>query len=329
VDAPKIFWSWQNDYAPNACRYFIRDALFAATDVAGKDLGLQDAERPEVDQDTQNTPGMVDIIATILKKISQSAVFVADVTPVGSTDSGKALPNPNVLLELGWALNALGPDRIIAIINTASGFTPDDLPFDIRHRRAMPYTLDENADSSTRAAAKKSLIANLTYALTANLASHIETAAASQVIEGVAAKPNNPSIWATATDRIESHDSFVTGQKQLVSFPDCPRAYIRIIPASWENGPPPVHSIAAPVDPLVVWPPLEGGGNGNYGACEEGFVRYWFTAKNEEDRYETRNVTMYFDTSGEFWTVHGTAVDAYKYGPSLRYGAVVYWWAQQ
>jgi hypothetical protein len=33
---------------------------------------------------TQNTPGMVDIIATILKDV-QSAVFVADVTPIGKT----------------------------------------------------------------------------------------------------------------------------------------------------------------------------------------------------------------------------------------------------
>ena len=270
MDAAKIFWSWQNNYAPTVCRHFIRDALVVATDTAGKDLGLEDAERPEVDHDTQNTPGMADIIATILDKISRSAVFVADVTPIAETPGGKALPNPNVLIELGWALHALGAESIIAVLNTASGFTPDDLPFDIRHRRALTYELAENADSDTRAAAKKSLVANLTYALTANLATHIETTAASQVIQGVAAKPDNPSIWATTTDRI---DSFVTGRQQLVAFPDCPRAYIRIIPASWLDGPPPVHSIATLADPLAVWPPLEGGGDGTHGACEEGFVR--------------------------------------------------------
>ena len=153
----KVFWSWQNDYAPKACRHFIREALVEATAQAGHDLGLEDAERPEVDHDTKGASGMVDIIATIFDKVSSSAVFVADVTPVGKTESGKARPNPNVLIELGWALGKLGADRIIAVLNTASGYQPDDLPFDIRNRRALPYDLAEDADSKTRKSARKRL----------------------------------------------------------------------------------------------------------------------------------------------------------------------------
>src|SRR6185437_8056425 len=113
--------------------------LVEATNAAGDELGLEDAERPEIDHDTKNTPGMAEIPATILKKISESAVFVADVTPIGKSPDGKALPNPNVMIELGWAMSEVGPDKIIGVLNTASGWKPDDLPFDIRHRRILPY----------------------------------------------------------------------------------------------------------------------------------------------------------------------------------------------
>jgi hypothetical protein len=80
------------------------------------ELGLEDAERPEVDHDTKDTLGMAEITKTILDKISKAAVFVADVTPIGKAESGKALLNPNVMIELGWALKEVGPDRIIAVL---------------------------------------------------------------------------------------------------------------------------------------------------------------------------------------------------------------------
>ena len=37
---------------------------------------------------------------------------------------------------------------------------------------------------------------------------------------------------------------------------------------------------------------------------------------------------MYFDSTGEFWTVHGTAVGDHSRGPTLRHEAVLFWWAQ-
>jgi hypothetical protein len=146
----KVFWSWQNDVTPKENRHFIRGALAEAVERASDELGLEDADRPELDHDTKNTPGMAEITATILKKISQSAVFVADLTPIGETSGRKALPNPNVLIELGWALSQLGPDRIVAVLNTAHGYQAEDLPFDIRHRRALTYRLAADADMATR-----------------------------------------------------------------------------------------------------------------------------------------------------------------------------------
>ena len=98
---------------------------------------------------------MVDITATILDKIRSSAVFVADVSAIARTSDGKCLPNPNVLIELGWALRELGAERIIAVLNTASGCKPDDLPFDIRHRRTLTYELSEGADAASRTRVRK------------------------------------------------------------------------------------------------------------------------------------------------------------------------------
>ncbi len=44
------------------------------------------------------------------------------------------MPNPNVLLEYGFALHVLSDTFLIAIMNTAYG-APENLPFDMGHRR--------------------------------------------------------------------------------------------------------------------------------------------------------------------------------------------------
>jgi hypothetical protein len=324
----KIFWSWQSDHSPKTCRHFIRDALSEAVDAAGKELGLEDAERPELDHDTKDAPGMTEIARTILDKISRSAVFVADLTPIGKTEAGKALPNPNVLIELGWALKELGPDRIIGALNTAGGFTADDLPFDIRHRRAMLYELPDGAEKKTKDAAKKKLIGDLTAALRTNLGQYVEDKAAAQDIQGVPAKPDNPSIWATAKDQLEHNDAFGRGHKNTIAMPDCPRGYIRIIPSGWKTRPPSVSEIAALRDDGAVSPSSQGCRDGDFGACEEGYVRYWLTGKTPDGKPETRNVAMYFDETGEFWVLHGNAIGVGTKGSTLYVAPLIDGWSK-
>jgi hypothetical protein len=324
----KVFWSWQSDHSPKTCRHFIRDALKDAVDAAGKELGLEDAERPELDHDTKDAPGMTEIARTILDKISRSAVFVADLTPIAKSEAGKALPNPNVLIELGWALKELGADRVIGVMNTAGGFTADDLPFDIRHRRAMLFALADGADKKTREAAKKRLVSDLTAALRTNLGQYAEDRAAARDIPAVPAKSDNPSIWASASNRLEHGDAFGRGHKNSVAMPPGPRAYIRIIPSGWNNHPPSVSDIASLDDKAAVSPSSQGCTSGNFGACEEGFVRYWLTGSTPDGEPETRNVAMYFDQSGEFWILHGNAIGNDKFGPTLYYPSVIDGWSR-
>jgi hypothetical protein len=161
-----VFYSWQSDTEPRTNRSFIRDALKAAI----ADLDLEDAERPEIDQDTSGVLGAPVIAETIFSKIRVASVFVADVTLTGATSNGKKLCNSNVVLELGYALRALGDDALLNVMNTHYG-PPEALPFDLAHRRwPLQYALAPDATNGERLAIKSALAAQLTPILKAYLA---------------------------------------------------------------------------------------------------------------------------------------------------------------
>jgi hypothetical protein len=324
----KIFWSWQNDTPPKRNRHFIRAALSDAVAAIADDFALDDAERPEFDHDTKDTPGMAEIAATILDKIRSCAVFIADLTPIVRSADGKALPNPNVLIELGWALHKPGADRIIAVMNTADGWGAEDLPFDIRHRRALLYNLPEGADRATLKTVRNRLVEELTGAIRTNLKNHLEQVAGAQLITGVPAKVGEPSLWDGAGSTFTHHDSFGRDHATTVVLPAAPRGYIRVIPSGWSNRPPTVDEIAQLHDRLAVQPQAEGTSSGNFGATEQGYVRYWLTGKDDEDRYEAANVAMYFEDTGEFWVLHGTAIGATHSRTVLRYASLIGGWSK-
>jgi hypothetical protein len=147
-----IFFSWQSDIRAAACRSLIQEALEGAAKAIASDESI--AITPVIDRDTQDVPGAPDIGATILSKIDAAAAFVADVTIVGKTNSGKPTPNPNVLIELGYALKALGWPRLLLVQNVAFG-DPETLPFDLKQKRAIVYTSPE--DATERAQARRGL----------------------------------------------------------------------------------------------------------------------------------------------------------------------------
>lgn len=159
-----IFYSWQSDIRPvAACRSLIEDALEQAIRTVANDgsIGLQ----PVLDRDTADVPGCPDIGITIFEKIEEAAAFVADVTIVNA-GMGRPMPNPNVLLELGYALHALGDRRIVLVQNIAFG-KPEQLPFDLRQKRVITY--HSEPDASERASARKALSTQLERALRAVL----------------------------------------------------------------------------------------------------------------------------------------------------------------
>jgi len=70
---------------------------------------------------------------TIFSKIRSCDIFIWDATFVSSRP--KPSPNPNVLIELGYAISIVGHGRIIGIMNTNRSKKVEDFPFDLRHRR--------------------------------------------------------------------------------------------------------------------------------------------------------------------------------------------------
>src|SRR5271166_5067351 len=151
-----VFFSWQSD---RPGRNFIEKALQSAIDRISQDVKLDEPERNKLilDRDTKNVPGSPSIFETLLKKIANAAIFVADVTFVGKSIDDDLLPNPNVLLEYGYALRALGENRIVAVMNTVHG-EPSALPFEMKAKRYPEgYELPDDESDETRAKVRQSL----------------------------------------------------------------------------------------------------------------------------------------------------------------------------
>lgn len=135
-----IFYSWQSDLPNNTNRSFIESVINKAINMINR------KETYELDlcleRDTQGTPGSPNIVKTILEKISTCDIFVADISIVTGdfAKQQRPSPNPNVLIELGYAIACLGWERIILFCNEIYG-TNEKLPFDIQQHRRIGYEL--------------------------------------------------------------------------------------------------------------------------------------------------------------------------------------------
>jgi hypothetical protein len=172
-----VFYSWQSDTPSKANRNFIEKALREALKRLHSDATVEPALREaslELDKDTQGVAGSPPITETILAKIAGCTVFVADLTFVGQSleamtrASGKPrlFPNPNVLIEYGYALKCHTHGALVGILNSAYG-QPDaaNLPFNLRHlRRPITYHLAESSDAGAAAEFEK-LVLKLVEAL--------------------------------------------------------------------------------------------------------------------------------------------------------------------
>ncbi len=151
-----IFYSWQSDLPNNLNRGFIEEALERAAKSIRNDDSIQ--IEPVIDRDTAGVPGSPDIASTIFSKINQAQIFVCDVSIINHDASTRLAPNPNVLIELGYAIKTLGAERIIMVMNTSFG-APDNLPFDLKMKRVITYNASQEQQS--RSQERKELEAKL------------------------------------------------------------------------------------------------------------------------------------------------------------------------
>jgi len=134
----KLFYSWQSDIKRQ--KSIIEKSIIVALKKIKKDINVVIA----LDRDTKNRPGSIDITQEIFNKINSTSVFIGDISFINVNKYFKflqrnKLSNPNVLLELGYAVRKLGWERIILIFNNKYGKI-EKLPFDINHHRVLSYT---------------------------------------------------------------------------------------------------------------------------------------------------------------------------------------------
>jgi hypothetical protein len=154
-----VFYSWQSDLPNRTNRGFIQAALEKAAKAIANDSSNDDV--PIIDRDTKDVPGAPHIAKAILAKVA-----AADVSIVQGRGEDRPTPNPNVLIEIGYALCSLGDARIVLLMNDAYG-APEDLPFDLKMHRVMTYNMPE--DTADRSIERLSLQKKLEGAIRAAL----------------------------------------------------------------------------------------------------------------------------------------------------------------
>lgn len=141
-----IFYSWQSDIRRN--RNLILNSLEKAIKEVQKSRLQEIALEITLDRDTVNKSGSPAISDTIFEKIRRCDIFVCDITIINKSKLIRVLrhrltSNPNVLIELGLAIQVVGWDRIICVNDTKYS-SIEDLPFDIRGHRITSFKSSEN-----------------------------------------------------------------------------------------------------------------------------------------------------------------------------------------
>ncbi len=315
--AQTVFFSWQSDSPPKIGREFLEKILReVCKDIAG-DTTLDEAQRQEIvlDSDTKNVPGQPPVFQTILNKIDVAAVFVADLTFVGDRRNGSGpIPNPNVLIEHGYALKTLKHERIIHIINTVYGKpSRENLPFDLVHLLyPTTYHLEEGASQSSINAERERLypILNKSVRSCLGLGSKAtsKTVAITQIFSEHAPK-NGPARFRESGQELGIKDSdwFNDGKSQKVFLPEGAAMWLRVIPA----GNPGVRLRSADLKKIIrgergqFTTLISRSGGYDYVRAEDGMGLYYASGKEIDEQKQSVQVpavAFIFET-GEIWSI--------------------------
>ncbi len=301
-----IFYSWQSDISPTINRNFIESVLKKVVKNQNKDITIQESLRDEevkLDKDTKGVSGTPPIAETIFQKISECGIFVPDLTFVGTTEEGRLLQNPNVLVEYGWSLKEVTHARIVPVMNTAFGEPSDEnLPFDMRHLRRphATYYLPEGATPEEKTKAKHELLKKLTEAIGLVIKNNLteKTVEVPEEIPYV----NKPSTFQSPDEPFLINTRFGVADVDMF-LRNCEYLFLRLIPSISFTGAETAKEA------------LELAESGHLSSMHENPSSVWSYGRNKHgcfvcNRVDSviENLTQFF-LNGELWGIDAFAID--------------------
>jgi hypothetical protein len=328
--ATTIFFSWQSDRPTSECRNFVERALDIAAKNVLKDFKLESALRDglEIDKDTRKVPGSPKIFETILQKIEKATVFVPDFTFVAERPNGDPTPNPNVLIEYGYARKCKEFCQLMPVMNVAYG-EPNrkTMPFDlIEHRNPIKYNLPASADEETRRKVREELAKEFESAL--------RTFFESDDYRQLTARPEGVSYREPKDGRARFREEgkpigisrdyamagLTGGDEVSIYLNDAPAMWLRVMPETPIEKPFRIVDIGSRVRGLITLPFMEGYGDLLQVRDEDG-LGY---CRVRDQKYAL--FVTYVFTDGEIWSIDAwhlrcmpklIPLDGKKYADSL------------
>lgn len=314
-----VFYSWQSDLDARVTRQLIRDSLTDAITQLANELALEDAIR--LDQDTQGVPGMPDIANTILAKIEKCSVFVPDLSLVGATNEGSKTPNPNVLIELGYAMRAKADTQIVSVMNEAFGDAAS-LPFDLAHRRwPIRYSLPPGADRSILRTTRDQLASKLLVALRAVIQSGLPSpqVGLESVFQGTEPKYRLSSFLADKTVLVREEGFMNEGTPRPVVWRNSPQMFLRMIPTVQVDPPLSRGIVEKAANTLSPFGRVSGWESQRNGY---GTVVYAAPDPGPNEEKTALIITQVFRT-GEIWGINGVTLRKGSENPFVPSGVVI------
>ena len=158
----KIFYSWQTSTDRKYNKNFIGNCIEKAVKKIKRKPQFQDIDF-EILDGVRGEPGSPSVASKITdERIPSCDIFIADLSVINHIsktkmmvrsiigDSFKPFQNNNVINEHGVALNAIGVERIIGVLNNEFGSpnkNPENIPFDLRH---LSFPIEYNYSPKTK-----------------------------------------------------------------------------------------------------------------------------------------------------------------------------------
>ena len=174
----RIFYSWQTTTDKTYNKNFISTAIEKAVKNIRRKPEFKDVEF-EVQNGINREPGSPQVASKIIDdRIPKCDIFIADLSVVNQVNwftkwimkntgtEFKPFLNNNVIIEYGVAVNSIGIEKIIGVLNRAYGSphdNPDNIPFDIKHLKfPIEYEYSSKTQDYEKSKTQEELVTRLT-----------------------------------------------------------------------------------------------------------------------------------------------------------------------